>query len=242
MSKYDGQEEWRQFWNRLHPQERDSYVRLNVWLDGPEPAMDDADSLDSLAKSVKDGNPGLQKVPDTLRRLLMSNLFFELERSPEFQDGSFLCSGHILCRSHAFPVISNLVASHPDGIEVFQGSQSLSIFLSESDVCAVCLMYRKRLQFRVRSLGEVVDLCFRWDHDSCISMSGMPQTVSGILQKQGLDCSFGALNHGNMNRYVCTTCQSQHNRRETKTESLGELKRKASDSELVTLVYKKVCI
>ena len=205
MSSIDGQSVWRDLMNRLDEETRRDYFRLTIELSGPEPALDDFTSIDTLSEAVRLHPNGKLERYRTIMALLISCFYLELDSMPSYDGGMWYCSGTIRCRSSgAVKAVVNLCQ---DGLEFMNGPTSLSYWISKDDICSNCGRYSRPIHFFTRSLDEQVSICVRWGHPVNVrNLSAMPQRLSWFIQLQHLDAPFGTAAHGKGSHNSCSSC------------------------------------
>lgn len=189
MASIDGQSVWRDLMNRLDEQARRDFFRLTVCFSGPEPAPDDFTSMESLSLAVQIHPQGPEDRRRVMMALLISSLYFELDRAPQYEGGGlYYASGTIRCRSSG--ALRSLLSLYPYGLEYFNGPVSLARFVSLEDLCKSCGRYARPIHFFTRSLDEQVALNIRWEADEVRNVSAMPQPLSWFTRMQRLDSPF----------------------------------------------------
>ncbi|EXJ72783.1 uncharacterized protein A1O5_03930 [Cladophialophora psammophila CBS 110553] len=234
----DGQRTWREFMNHRPEHEKPDYFRLTLELPGPEPAIDDYDSIEVLSSAVRLQPSGPETRRGVLMALLISSLFFELQEMPSYGDGMYYCHGSVRCRSSG--ALKSLLKLHPLGnLELFKDGNSLGVFLSEQDICGTCRRYRKPVHFFVKDLDDEINLCVKWDIDQTRKISAMPRRVSWFVDRQGLDMPFGSATDPGVIYEECGGCAPSEQKLPTWTPGPLRTKRKRSYEVMDVEPHKK---
>ena len=226
-SSLDGEIAWRALRSRLNDRTRQNYFRLNVVYPGPEPAIDDVDSMDDLSALVKTQPSGAQERLEVFSALLVSSLFFELDDIPVYTDGLYWCRGSIRCRSGCHVLLTALKTMYGDCPEYYKNHESLGRSLSVADICGNCRRYRCDVAFSVLTLERPFTLSLRGAGFAGRSLSAMPHSPAWFIQAQGLHRPFGSANHGVPGRILCDACKP---RREAPIVRVNRFKRKREDA------------
>lgn len=193
MSSIDGENAWRDLWNRLDTHSRKQYFRLNVIFPTsmPEPGIDDLGSLEELPLLVRTQAKGTPARQEVVSALLISNFFYELESLPVFKSGKFECKGAIHCRIEPIAVFRSLTRVGLSDLELFNGKEGLGVYLSEDGICDGCHRYNRRFMIRLRHLEDSVNLSVKIGQDQR-SISGCPRSMQWFIEQQGLADPFGS--------------------------------------------------
>ena len=194
ISSLDGERAWRDITNRLDESTRSDYFRLNVSFEGTEPPLDDIGCMTSLRRSVHLQPQGAQDRMNVASALLIASFYFELETPPLFQVGQYLCTGSIRCRNDFRAVCNSLATMHTNELEIVTETESLGV-VTANDLCEVCRLYHKKVQFHVRQLEDIVTIFIRISGLERRKISGFPHTMQWFMTRQRLDAPFGRLDH-----------------------------------------------
>jgi hypothetical protein len=208
-SGFDGQNAWRILWNHLDDQARQNYFRLNIAFPGAEPSIDDVDCMEDLTHCVQIQPEGRGQRFDVLSALLISSLFFELDSMYHYESGFYYCTGFICCRVRSHALIKTLLRTHAEEMNFYHGCHNLGVRVSADDICTACYRYQRPIQFLKRSLEDPIELSIRWGDTCQRKISGMPQTLSSLIDKQKLDSPFGSAIHDAPRALRCPSCASK---------------------------------
>jgi hypothetical protein len=208
-SAFDGQHAWGTLWNHLDDQARQNYFRLNLAFPGSEPSADDADCMEDLARCVQVQPCGRGQRDDVLSALLISCLFFELDGMPRYECGFYYCTGFIRCKVRSHALIKALLCTHAKDIDFYDGNHHLGVKISLDDICTACYRYQRPIQFLKRSLEDPIELSVHWGDTCHRKLSGMPHTLSSLIDKQSLDSPFGTAAHDIPRALHCPPCANK---------------------------------
>ncbi|KAK3672622.1 hypothetical protein LTR78_007434 [Recurvomyces mirabilis] len=194
MKSLDGEKMWKEFHNSLPDYAKQRYHRINIAVEGSEPAIDDIASMHNLKRQAlafleRDNN--LQAALDAM---ISSLFYFELEDVPEQCETGYVCDGHIYCR----------LALPPNGrrwlFTQLTKTSSFFIILGQPIACVDRTSknlpsFRRRVRFTIGSLDENIGITLRGITDSPTAISGMPKTAKQLVEMQGLTADFGCLDH-----------------------------------------------
>lgn len=188
--RMDAEREWWRFYNSLSPKTRQRFLRLNVKLK-EEPKIDDTSAFDCLKAETR---AYLDNSQDQIQRLvdamIASLFYFELEEVPRYTDGVFFCSGHIYCRL-------NLSQKGQEQLYCWMIENSAFFLINGRPVpCTRSIpkgapAFRCRIQFSTRDLEEELLISIRGVTSQPKLISGLPRTVSDLIDVQSLYAPFG---------------------------------------------------
>ncbi|KAL6714244.1 hypothetical protein ACLMJK_007667 [Lecanora helva] len=207
LSSLDGERAWRDSVNRLSHGTRANYFRLNVPYSSLEPRLDDLKCMDALRTSIHLQPQGHKDRTDVAFALLVASFYFELYEPPSFAAGQYFCTGIIRCRNNFLAVFNSLIRLHGPQLDFVLGSEHLGE-LSREDVCRVCHLFSKRVQFNVRQLEDVISISVRASGLQCRKISGFPHSTLWFVQQQELDAPFGRMDHDLPVRWMCQACSA----------------------------------
>lgn len=146
LSSLDGQSAWRDLWNRLDGVSRQDFFRLNVFLSGAGPTMDEVDRMHELRSCVEfqaGDTPTCQQITFAL---IASSFFFESSSAPFFYGGRYSCKGVILCRLPGKAICRTVENVHKARLAFMTDDEILGYFLSFQDLCHGCSRYSKPIE------------------------------------------------------------------------------------------------
>lgn len=190
MASLDGQKTWTELVNRLHPELRGSYFRLNVQFQGSEPQIDDVTQFDSMRASVAEqkSDCAMGVIAD---KLAASLFFFELDAVP---GANLRCTGHILCRTggsdDSFRSVREYIRKG-DG-RFLVGNK---VITSANKLLDIEGGFRLPVAFTTKSLNGRFSIMLALNNRPATKISGFPTSVSALVIMQGLDSPFGHANH-----------------------------------------------
>lgn len=199
LSSANSEEIWMQFYNGLSSLDRQIYHRMNLPLDYLPP-LDCSDAMDDLRgrarRHVANDAEAMAEVVAITNTLLTTQFFFELTGHPVFCEGNWQVSGTIRCRSpNAVAVVCRILDEYPNSVLVKDNNEILGA-LSLRDVCSCCILYKKSVEFLVRSLEQPVQIAFELRNGTgrsamhAISALQIPRKIQWFIQQQLLDDPF----------------------------------------------------
>lgn len=192
MKSMDGRASWLSFMNQTTPREQDALYRLDVQLQGPEPALDAADQMDNLIQQAITQGVG-EDGRRCLLRLLTQSLFFELASAPdqECSGGLFRCVGSLRCRIPGRTFLAAMHRLDPSRKQFLLNGQRLRRDVVTGSTCPSCGRYCVPIRFSVRRLQDVVSLSIRFANGQQLSIGGFPQTIRWFMKQQGFSAVYG---------------------------------------------------
>jgi hypothetical protein len=234
ISSLDGEVTWKHLQNSLNEKSQPDHFRLNVPLQGKEPAIDDITCMDELRKSAQAVH-SLGDYIDIATALLVSSFYFELTALPQLEGDFYKCHGTVRCRGRSDTIIKSLSNLH-GRLEFATESELLGTLNPISDFCQLCHKYRKRVTFYIQHPKEIITLFLKTGGTrKCRKISGFPQCIEWFIQQQHLNAAFGTADHGCPGRLYCSACDSNDG-----MVRCNLLKRKGNSDQ--RHAYKKVCI
>ena len=195
--------------NRLDEECQDDYIRLNISLPDPEPEIDAVDQMDSLRQSVHLQSQGDAEAKHAFT-LLSSQFFLKLKGLlRKLTSGLYSCRGFICCKLGGFVIVAALKRVHPEELSWILDNQTVASMDMETDVCSLCHRYRKEVEFFVQDLETPLAISLRGTDDRTRRISAFPQSMKWFIEQQGLDNSFGNMNHGIPGRLTCRACEQE---------------------------------
>lgn len=200
----DAQSSWLEHINRKTDEERKKYYRVNMLLD-QIPELDDANDIPKMKHSSSLFLEQFDFQP-LLRALFAASFFFQLQDLPRSEPGraKLRCLGTIRCRSplgHAF--LHRILDEYPAAHFVRDKGQTLGD-VSSDDLCRVCGKYCKDVSFNVRDVGRPLDIYLQFSKSCGHRISGFPQSIWSLVNKQSLEAHFGRSHHGAPQKRCCT--------------------------------------
>ena len=222
ISSLDGEHAWRDSVNRLDEIRKANYFRLNIQYPGEEPRLDDVGQIESLRRSVHLQPTDTKDLTNILCALLAASFYFELGSLPVYRSGHYLCWGLLRCRNNSQGVLESLNQLQMTQLDLITPTECLGP-LAEHDICSSCREYCKIVEFHVRSLDDVLDICVRFN-DKPRKISGVPHSIRWFIDRQHLDSPFGTSFH----EAKGTSCGACGNLDTTQLPLIGRKKRKAA--------------
>ncbi|KAF2278979.1 FabD/lysophospholipase-like protein [Westerdykella ornata] len=222
MRSLDGEDAWKRFFNSLPTSLRHRYHRLNIFLPGQEPRLDDVAKIAELKTQTAQAIIQDIDTAPVLDSMIASLFYFELDDFPNWSNGTYSCSGHIMCR----------IDLPADGRHYLYRRlcETSSWFIIQG--CPVqCVEYlptslppfRRLVEFSVETLDELLAISLRGITTSARQISGFPVTVQNIINAQQLERPFGSATHARTEKvlpavpakraYNSELCYPSHRRR-----------------------------
>ncbi|KAI9767636.1 MAG: hypothetical protein M1840_005507 [Geoglossum simile] len=175
---------------QTHPR----YHRLDIEFDGPEPRLDDTNSMPDL-KSKAQADRSLSKVIDNIARCVIASLFyFELDSIPERSNGEYIGSGCILCslqyNNPAFRVLLDRLSSN--NARFYLNDCPIPGIVGDSSSFSRDGNFCKRLELKV--INKFI-ISLKQDESEPCNISGSPFSIDKLALAQGLNASFGRADH-----------------------------------------------
>lgn len=190
MDSMDGEKLWREFYNTVSESERGRYHRMNLTLQGSQPALDDSSIMETLETQAADHVRSKMPTEPILDSMLASAFYFEFDSLPQWKESSYLCHGHIFCRlplsrSGRKTLLSQL-AQHPSYFAL-NGDPVACV----ERVSKPAAPYKRKISFRLNTLRETVAITLRGVTSKPHSISGLPKSANAIIKAQRLTAPFG---------------------------------------------------
>ena len=231
MSSFDGESNFRDVVNNLDEENRDDYKRLNILLPINEPGIDNTSRMSELQESVRLNPQLMESCRKTLYALLIATFYFELDTLPTNLSGQFQCFGTIRCRLPGDVMVKLLGRIHSSRLTFETSSKTLGYYGGMSDLCSICKRYRKRVEFNVRDLDQLVSIRVQTSGRPLRKIGAFPQTIQWFIDRQALNAPFGTAFHSDLGHRTCRLC--------LKSGMCPSLKRRASDCKGGNLPRKK---
>jgi len=230
MSSLDGQSTWRDLQNRLSPEARKDYFRLNVPLTDKQWSIDDVERINELRDQVYRQSREDPACLEVATALMISAFFFELVGNPTFRSGNYHCQGVIRCRLQT-AIVDHVLEQVQRSLWAFvTDEETLAYYEPLRDSCPTCQRYQKRVHFLVRHPTNTISIYMQGALTSNRRISGFPQSVAWFGAQQELTADFGTTHHGSSSRQACEMCNSvglvQSSKRKSNGESCKQPKRK----------------
>ncbi len=174
------------------------FFRFDIEFEGREPPLDnvfDMKEISEIARETMLGSPELNKLAHRIRAELF---VFELDLGRPFQfiNGTYECTGRILCRLRAkTPELDALIA---------QLAKASAVLLLEDRILPGSFQdrsarsddgnFQKEVRFRTLSRTEPFKISLREGGDDS-PISGSPFTLQSLIEAQSLDARFGTRDH-----------------------------------------------
>ncbi|KAF2835324.1 FabD/lysophospholipase-like protein, partial [Patellaria atrata CBS 101060] len=194
MKTMDGEDAWRRFKLSLPRESQWRYHRLNVTFTDLEPTLDDVQSMEGIKDKVSLSLKVDSEVPRILDSILASMFYFELVSTPTFSDGQYLCEGMVYCRMELNK--EGTVALY----NALRRTSSYFLFMGSSFPCVERVPrgappYGRRLRFSVATLNDIICISILGITSKPRMLSGLPRSVSNLIEAQGLYAPFGTADH-----------------------------------------------
>lgn len=184
---------WDDHLNRINKEERCKYFRVNMGLD-KEPDLDDASQISAIKRWSKDYLETYDFVA-VLRALFASCFFFELYRTPTPRKEFFICTGSIRCRSpDTRALVKRMLEEYPSAFFATEDGTRLG-HTNDRSLCITCGRYRKEVAFKVYHINQSFSIYVHFSALWRSRISGFPQDISSLREKQMLDADFGRPDH-----------------------------------------------
>ena len=194
MRSLDGEKIWHEIYNSLPETEKDRYHRLNLTLEGTEPAIDDLNSMYDLRTKAAEFPQFAEVLRPVLDSIYASMFYFEFDEPPTPRGHGYFCSGAIFCRSRL----------EEQGRKAFltklKVTSSYFLICGQPVSCVERLtkstpIFKRRITFTVGSLDEPVRITLRGITSQPVPISGLPRSAKEIVQAQKLVAPFGRTDH-----------------------------------------------
>jgi hypothetical protein len=195
LERLDGEREWYRFKHSLPQHLRTRFHRLNIPLE-KDVSIDEVTSIETLQAESEDF---IKKHPSEIisvvDSIFASNFYFDLENMPKYCDDGYHCTGSIFCR---------LDLSTTGRLKLYERLvKDAGIFLINGRPVVGALSvpqglppFRCRIRFRVADLSESLCISIRGVTSKPRLISGLPQSISRLIQSQMLQAPFGRVDHG----------------------------------------------
>lgn len=192
MKSLDGERVWRQIFNSLTEREKGRYHRLNLPIQGKEPTLDDVMSIKTLKEQANCWIRSNQRFLPSLDSIYASMFYFELAEYPIYADNTYKCVGNIYCR------VNMPSQGRRRLYEKLDSTSSYFLVLGEPTRCVDYIPayssmppFKRRVQFKVETLDEDIGITILGLTSSPKTISGLPKTVTELIQTQQLRSPFG---------------------------------------------------
>jgi hypothetical protein len=199
MVQLDSEKQWKTFIQFIPPKLRNRYHRLNICFPGPEPAIDEVQAIQRLKGQAQQFIANDAKALLVRDTMIASIFYFELD-SFSLKGNDIQCSGTIMCR---LPLDSNgrlrLQSKLSESAAAFLVSGNPFLCLDTMPHKSIPV-FRRRLDFTVKSITEDVDISIRGITSSPTPISGLPRPLYQLIEAGGLDAPFGCSDHREVDR------------------------------------------
>lgn len=199
MRSLDGEKIWHDTYNSLPETERKRYHRLNLTLEGTEPAIDDLNSMYDLRDKTKEFSQPMQVLKPVLDSIYASMFYFEFGEQPVPRGHGYFCSGAIFCRLR-LPEQARMAL-----MTKLKATSSYFLICGQPVSCVERLtksapLYKRSITFMVGSLDEPVRITLRGITSQPVAISGLPRSANEIVQAQKLVAPFGRTDHSQLEK------------------------------------------
>jgi hypothetical protein len=156
---------------------RGKYFRLNVELEGPEPQLDDVDSIPAMLSTELETPQTLDIIDSIIECAMASQFYFELDSLPKFVKGDYVGTGSIFCKLNATEAGYSEFMDKIKGIQIFIDGNMAQFTRCGGDFCL-------RLKLKVKKEFAVqiqIDLFSKPCH-----ISGSPFAIPNLEKEQAL--------------------------------------------------------
>jgi len=170
------------------------FHRLDIEFNGPEPRLDDADSIPDLRSRVLEDS-FIPKVIDNIARCAVASLFyFELDSIPKYIKENYIGTGRILCvLRKGDPAYSALFDQLSRASAVFYiDDHQLPGFIDDKSSSDHDGNFQKRVNLAVSAKFSI---CLQEGDSEPCNISWSPLTIRRLVSAQGLDAHFGRADH-----------------------------------------------
>lgn len=207
MDFLDGHTRYGDVRNGLDEQRRQDFFRLNTELPFPI-RLDDVQSI-PLQKEQIHLRPQGQLI-EVATALLVSNFYFQLDTSPIYDGGFYLCEGSIRCRGVYKDIVNALITLHQPEMEFVTANETLASL--DLQGCQMCSLYNKHVSFYVRHPTETVTISLRLAKGIERKISGFPRSMQWFEIQQGLNSPFTGYGSAQKIR-DCSACSRLYKRK-----------------------------
>ena len=201
MRSLDSEEAWKRFIYTIPVQYRSRYHRLNLYLQGPEPPLDDLSTVGELKTQTMEYIKSSSTIPTIMDSMYAAMFYFELEDLPRFINGRYECVGHIFCRLNLPPngrqyLYSQLIAT-----------SSWFLIHGHPTACVLKVLkghppFKRRVQFVVDTLSESIAISIRGITSMPRLISGFPISLKNLIDSQQLYAPFGRADHSTLGKLL----------------------------------------
>ncbi|OAL56160.1 FabD/lysophospholipase-like protein, partial [Pyrenochaeta sp. DS3sAY3a] len=189
----NAQGNWDDHLNRVKDEERHKYFRINVALD-EEPSLDDVEKIPDMEAMAHKFLKSFDFSSMT-RSLFAASFFFELCEMPAVGKDGIYCHGIIRCRSpNSRALIQRILEEYPAASFNTDHDSGLG-GLNIDSLCAMCGLFSKVVNLNVCHSDHKVSICVKFNRLGKHPISGFPQTISQVVDKQKLNAQFGRPDH-----------------------------------------------
>ena len=194
MRSMDGEKIWKDIYNSLPESSKSRFHRLNLTLQGAEPAIDDISSMYELQKQAVEQAQPVAFLRPALDAIYASMFYFEFEEPPVFRGDAYACIGNIYCR------VRQSEAGRKKFYAKLAATSSYFLICGQPVACIERVTkcapaFKRRLTFTLDSLDDCVRITLRGITSQSLAISGLPRRAGDIMKAQGLDAPFGRADH-----------------------------------------------
>jgi hypothetical protein len=194
MEGMDGERIWTEFFHSLSDNEKERYHRINVFLQRPEPLLDDILSLQTLKETTTIALGKGVQLHSMVDAAIASMFYLELDRIPEWNGVCWSCDCSIFCRM-PLPPRGRLAL-----YDRLRRTDSFFLVFGDPVVCVEHTLkgapqYRRRVRFILPSLDDEIRITLSGITSRNTRISGIPRTARTLMQLQDLSAPFGKSDH-----------------------------------------------
>ena len=160
MRSMDGEKTWHDTYNSLPEVLKNRFHRLNLTIDGAEPAIDDISSMHDLREKATVCVQPVQFLKPVLDSMYASMFYFEFDESPVARSHDYACTGTIFCRLRLSEEARRALYTRLKATSLYFliGGQPISYIerLTKS-----VLLFKRHIQFSLSSFDKLVRITIR---------------------------------------------------------------------------------
>lgn len=191
----DAQNSWDALMNHLEDHVRPDYIRMNLFFDDAEPALDDVERMPDLVRQVNEQLKSQNDCPAAARILWAAQFFFELNGEPDYRRGTFRCHGAILCRSLSSYSLVRYLETIFSTAQFMLNDGTVLGHLSTEHCCDNCGFFRIDVAFDIRHRDVSVHIFLVFNKLFRRRINGFPNPIPWFEEQQELNYVFGRTDH-----------------------------------------------
>lgn len=185
---------WQMCLDSLDRKERDRFFKPNFLIEDGKVDLDDIEQMIPLQPAVR-AHVSRHSFQDIVRALWCSSFYFELDETPEYCGGQYLCRGAILSHLEDCTIsVRNVLEAFPEAAFQMVSGASLGR-LDVNSCCWHCGFFHWPVAFGVRLLSEQVKITLCLNVSAKRQISALPASMQWFVRQQGLNRQFGCPDH-----------------------------------------------